>query len=274
MVSNNKLFKTLGELEMVKKVILLGRKMGAGQALQWLLEKNIEVSLVVADPKENRPGNLSWIAQPRGIPVYFDETVVYQMIRGHHPAMTNVNLVISYLYPKKIREPLFKLGQQGCVNFHPAPLPDYKSRAGYNTAILEQKDHFGVSAHFIDSEEFDSGPIIKVLRFPIDSKTETAFSLEKKTQIKLWELFMQTMELFLSDQVIETTENSGGTYWTRQDMEKFKIIDPAHDSSEDIDRKIRAFFFPPHSGATIPLAGKEYTLINQEILELYAKFIQ
>ena len=258
---------------MIKKAILLGRKTGAAQALKWLLENKIAVPLVVADQNESKPGYLSNVAENLGIPVYFDDTPVYKMIEERSPLLANVDLVISYLHPKKIRVPLFKLGKRGCVNFHPAPLPEYKSRAGYNTAILDQKNEFGVSAHFIDSEKFDSGPIIKVLKFPIDHSTEIVLSLEKKTQDKLFELFVQTMELFLSGKDIETTENSGGLYLTAKELERLKIVDPAKDSTEEIDRKIRAFFFPPHHGAKIILAGKEYTLVNKEVLEHIAKLI-
>lgn len=259
---------------MIKKVILLGRKAGAAKALKWLLKNGIKVPFVVVNPNEKHSLTLQNTAEDLGIQVYTEDETIYWMIRNQTKAIKNIDLVISYLHNRKILKPLFELGAMGCINFHPAPLPDYKSSAGYNTAVLEQKDTFGVSAHFIDAEKFDSGPIIKVLRFPINPQTETAFSLEKKTQIKLEELFVQTMKLFLNQSTIETTKNSGGTYWTRQDLEKLKMIDPVRDSAEEIDRKIRAFFFPPYHGAKITLAGKEYTLVNKEILEYIAKFIK
>ena len=82
------------------------------------------------------------------------------------------------------------------------------------------------------------------------------------------------MKLFLSGEDIKTTENSGGLYLTAKELEELKIVDPEKDSSEEIDRKIRAFFFPPHHGAKIILAGKEYTLVNKEILEHLAKLIR
>ena len=258
---------------MIKKAILLGRKAGSAQALRWMLNNKITVPFVVADPKEDRGTHLSSIAKNLGIPVYSDDALVYKMIEEQNPVLTNTDLVISYLYHKKIKEPLYKLGKRGCINFHPAPLPDYKSRAGYNTAILDQKKEFGVSAHFIDSENFDSGPIIQVLRFPIDHEAELVLSLERKTQEKLFELFVQTMKLFLSNEKIETTKNSGGLYLTAKELENLKVVDPTKDSSAEIDRKIRAFFFPPHHGAKIILAGKEYTLVNKEVLEYIAKLI-
>ncbi|OGM99422.1 MAG: hypothetical protein A2817_03405 [Candidatus Yanofskybacteria bacterium RIFCSPHIGHO2_01_FULL_39_8b] len=251
----------------------MGRKKGAAQALKWLVDNKINVPFVVADQNENKPECLGVTAKKLAIPTYFDDQVIYKMIENRDKSLENIDLIISYLHPRKIKEPLFKLGGLGCINFHPAPLPEYKSRAGYNTAILDQKDNFGVSAHFINSEKFDSGPIIQVLRFPIDPLTETVLALEKKSGEKLFELFIEIMKLFMEGRLIETKENHGGLYLTAKDLENLKIVNPDKDSAEDIDRKIRAFFFPPHHGAKIILAGKEYTLLNKEMLEYLATLI-
>ena len=42
------------------------------------------------------------------------------------------------------------LGRIGCLNFHPAPLPDLRGVGGYNVAILEGMREWGVSCHFVD----------------------------------------------------------------------------------------------------------------------------
>ena len=57
-----------------------------------------------------------------------------------------------------------------CLNFHPAPLPDMRGLGGYNVAILEDFEEWGVSAHFVD-EEFDTGDLVRVDRFPIDRES-------------------------------------------------------------------------------------------------------
>ena len=82
----------------------------------------------------------------------------------HASPPANVDVVISFLFPKLIREPLCPLGRVGCLNFHPAPLPDYRGLGGYNIAILEGL-RVGVSCHFVD-ERFDTGDLVEVERFP------------------------------------------------------------------------------------------------------------
>src|SRR3989344_675745 len=178
-----------------------------------------------------------------------------------------------YIQSEQIKEPLFKLGRLGCLNFHPAPLPDYKSRAGYNTAILDRKNEFGVSVHFIDSEQFDAGPIIEVLRWPIDSQAETVLSLESTAQEKLFVLFKKTIQRFMRGEQIITFANAGGYYLTSKQLEAMKEVDLEKDSLEEIDRKIRAFFFPPYTGAYIRVGGQKITLVNQTVLDLLARKI-
>ncbi len=252
----------------VKRVILLGRKCGLGQAYSHLVEQGITVPiLVVMDDN----AVVREMAERHGTRVLMDDAELYRLIEQGDDLVSDIDLVISWLFPKRIKEPLFKLGRLGCLNLHPAPLPDYKSRAGYNTAILERRKEFGVSVHYIDSEQFDAGPIIDVLRWPIDPEHETVLTLESATQEKLLELFQATVARFVSSEAIATTANLGGLYLSAKQLEAAKEIDLERDSLEEINRKIRAFFFPPHAGAYIMVHGQKFTLVNQAILDLLAK---
>lgn len=245
----------------------MGRKPGASRVLEYMLERGITIKLVVAPENDSYPVKLKDTARLHNIPVFFDDKKVYELIAKDDPLVQNIDLVISFLFWNKIRFPLITLGKAGCINFHPAPLPDYKSRAGYNTAFLDKRKTFGVSAHFIDSEKFDCGPIIKVLEFPFNHETDNAHSLEKITQEKLFELFTKVIEQFYAGGEITTTPNHGGLYLTLKQLEALKAIDPEKNSLEDINRKIRAFFFPPYMGANITIRGQRFTLLNDEILK-------
>lgn len=254
----------------IAKVILMGRKPDGARALEYLLDNGISVPFVVARTGEPYSRNLYDAAQARGVRVVSDREL-YQMVQEGHADVQNIDLVISYLFWNRIKQPLIDIARAGCINFHPAPLPDYKGRAGYNTAILDQRTSYGVSAHYIDSEDFDSGPIIKVLEFPVDPDTETALSLEAESQIKLYELFEDVMAMFINGKKIITTPNEGGVYLTGEELEALKEVDLENDSPEVIDRKIRAFFFPPYSGAKIRVNGNEYTLANDATLKACVK---
>ena len=255
----------------IRRVILLGRKEGASDALSFLLAQGVEVPLVVAKKDEPLSRALAKEAPQKGIPVFSSAKEVYELIHKKDPRVQNIDLVISYLFWGKIEEPLLSLGKKGCVNFHPAPLPDYKGRAGYNTAILDERKTFGVSAHFIDSAQFDVGPIIDVLEFPFDAKTATALSLERESQTHLFTLFTKVLHFFLAGKPLPTKENNGGVYLTGPELEKLKVVNPATDTAEEVEKKVRAFFFPPYSGAKITIDGKDFTLIDESILNFLAE---
>jgi methionyl-tRNA formyltransferase len=210
--------------------------------------------------------NFSEILQ---IPFYTDKDIYYYL-DGEWEAFQDIDLVISYLFPKKIKSPLIKLPKLGCINFHSAPLPKYRGWGVYNVAILNNEKQWGVSAHFVD-ENFDTGDIIKVNYFDIDPKKETAHSLEKKSQEQLLKLFNEVIGMVANGEKlprIPQKQEDGVTY-TKKDTLVHELIRKS-DSDDLIDRKIRAFWFPPFS-ARIVLNDKSYPLINQEILDSLAK---
>ena len=109
---------------------------------------------------------------------------------------------------------------------------------------------------------FDTGPIIKVNNFPININ-ENAHSLEKKTQEKLFDLFKEIMGQFLFIDRFKTQPNKIGVYLSKNQLEKLKKVNL---KTENINDKIRAFFFPPYTGAYVVVKGKKFTLIDDEIL--------
>src|SRR5690606_16245663 len=61
---------------------------------------------------------------------------------------------------------------------------------------------------------------------------------------------------------------SQGIYVSRKQMEEMKRIDVEKD---DIDLKIRAFWFPPYTGAYMEINNQKYTLVNDNLLKRLAK---
>ena len=254
------------------KAIFLGKdKPSVISALKFLVKKKIEVVKVVGpidDQVVLSQKKLVDVAQQMGIPTATDDQL-YKILDSKKGSefdqLQNIDLVISFLFWKKIKKPLINLPKIGCINFHSAPLPDFRGVNGYSFAIYENLSYWGVSAHLVD-ESFDTGNIIKVSKFDIDPKLETAFSLEQKSLAKLLELFEEVMEKVLKDGTFKTYPQGKGQYFSKEDFEKLRKIHP-EDSLEKIERKIRAFWYPPYGGAYLEIQGKEFTLINEKLLE-------
>lgn len=245
------------------KMIFMGRKKQSAELLKWTAKQNIEIVAVCTDSQfENSP--TAKTAREMNIPVISMEEAEEYV--NDHPG--EIDLVVSYLYWRRIRKPLIEGPNYGCINFHPAILPDWKGCGGYNIAILNKLPQWGVTAHYVD-ETIDTGKIIRVNKFDFDYKSATAQSLEKITQDELVKLYQQIVLEVKEKGKLETLDldNSKGTYISRNQMNEMKKITENDLESEDLDVKVRAFWFPPYDGAYIEKNGKKYTLVDKEILD-------
>lgn len=244
------------------KVLFMGRKPVAGDALKWLLSKEcVEVVGVVTD--SHLPQSIcADIANDNGVPLFSFEEALEKTNSGE----LQFDLGLSMLFWRKLKEGLIHSPELQTINFHPAPLPEYKGTAGYNLAILDGLDEWAMTAHYVD-DEIDTGDIIELQRFAICKNTETAKSLEKTSQGYLFKLFVNVVGLVLQQRcVLPTTPNSGGRYISRAEMESMKEIKVG----DDVPRKIRAFWFPPYDGAYITIGGNKFTLVDEYILNSLA----
>ena len=106
------------------KMIFMGRKKYAAEMLQWTVNKGIEVAFVCTDSQfTNSPTMLK--ANQLGIPVISMEEAE-EYVKSN-PG--EIDLVVSYLYWRKIKQPLIDGPKLGCINFHPAIFPDWRGTA-------------------------------------------------------------------------------------------------------------------------------------------------
>jgi methionyl-tRNA formyltransferase len=221
---------------------------------------------VVAAPPHTltRPEQrLDLVAQRHGLPLVGDDDLYAAMAdpAGTDLDLEGVDVVISFLFWKRIREPLISLGRVGCLNFHPAPLPDMRGLGGYNVAILEGRGDWGVSCHFVE-ETFDTGDLVAVDRFPLDPDAATALSLDIDSQERLLALFERVMTAVIAGRELPRTPQGEGRYVTREELDELRRVRPG----DDLDRKLRAFWYPPWPGAVIEVDGRVLTLVDERLL--------
>ena len=232
-------------------------KRSAARALDWLVGAGAEVAAVVAsepDAFTRDEQRVDLVAKRHGLPLVSDEELY-----GEPP--DDVDVVVSFLFWKRIREPLLSLGRIGCLNFHPAPLPDIRGVGGYNVAVLEGMGEWGVSCHFVDPE-FDTGDLVEVERFPIDPGSATAFSVDLMSQERLFGLFQRVMIRVLAGEELPREPQGPGRYVNREEFESLRRVR----EGDDLARKLRAFWYPPYPGAVIEVDGRELTLVDEGLL--------
>ena len=247
---------------MTLDVVFMGRKPVAARCLEWLVGQSRFKVIGVLTDSHLAVSPTRDIAIQLGIPVFEYESFRKECAKGE----LHFDLGVSMLFWRILKGDVLGIPAKGCINFHPAPLPEYKGTAGYNLAILEGLDEWGVTAHYMD-EGVDTGGIIDIQQLPVDPDSETALSLERKCQGVIEQQFREVMDrVAASEGVLPSTPNVGGRYVSRAEMEHMKKIIPG----DDIERKIRAFWFPPYDGAFVEIEGKRYTLVNREILSQLA----
>ena len=239
-------------------------KRSAARALAWLVERGCEVPAVVASEPDEwtlDEQRVDLVAREHGLPL-MSEAELYDAAGG----LGDVDLVVSFLFWNRIREPLISLGRIGCLNLHPAPLPDLRGVGGYNVALLEGRDEWGVSCHFVDAS-IDTGELVEVERFPIDPGAETALSLDVRSQERLLALFQRIMEQALAGEELPREPQGEGRYVSREELEELRVVRPG----DDLGRKLRAFWYPPWPGAVVEVDGRRLTLVDEALLAELAR---
>ncbi len=191
-------------------------KRSAARALETLVNRGCEVRAVVVPPPtgDEHPSQRTDLAAQRlGLALVAEEEA--------YALAGEADLAVSFLYPRLITEPLISGPRIGCLNFHPAPLPDMRGVGGYNVAVLEGFTEWGVSAHFVD-ESFDTGDLVEVRRFAIDPAAETAWSLDLRSQDELLDVFRGVVDTLLRGEDLPREPQGAGRYVSREDLEEMR----------------------------------------------------
>lgn len=239
------------------KVIFCGRKNWAAQALKYIIKLGWEVQGVKTAPEA------LWMPEPH-LTTTADKLNL-PILPPHLPLPKDTDLVISYLYSYLIKEPLLSHTKLGAINFHPGLLPEFAGLRGYNYAILEGYKRYGCTAHFMD-DKFDHGDIIKSYSLLIDDN-ETAFSLEHKTQQKMFALFKDICKMINRGEPLPRfAQTRPPQTVSRAEFEKAKESPMGY----PVERWVRAWWYPPYRGATIAVDGEKLTLVSDSILKSIA----
>lgn len=236
--------------------ILMGSKPGATVALSILIQRGWEVRYVVISEAIKHP----WISG-QSVDELAGENGIKVITQKQLPLDESVDFVISYMYRHLVKTDVIALANRAALNFHPGPLPEFGGWAFYNMAILENADEYGCTCHYMD-ENFDTGPVLKVRKFPINATMETAYSLEKKTQQEMILLFIEFCEIAETNKELPYApqDKNKWRYLTKSEFDRLKEI-PLNADEETADRYARAFWYPPYECAYIIKGSKKLEIV-------------
>ncbi len=151
---------------------------------------------------------------------YFDDVNGQQTLsefRGFAP-----DVIFNHM-PQRMRFPLISLPSIGIVNIHPGLLPEYQGMGSCLWPLIDEAPFQGSTLHYIDSEEFDTGPIIACGRFPIEKK-DSVFCLHIKSRIIAAALAVYVANGFDRDGRLGSRPQGEGTYHKIPGKESLKLI--------------------------------------------------
>lgn len=256
----------------MKFVLFGGSRPVVLRAVEWMRQRGFELTAVVA----SEPGpDLQTLLAGLNLPLLDYDRLLQAARDGFFPGdyrfAAEADVFLSFMFQRKFKEPLISMPPGGCFNFHPAPLPDYRGVGCYCRGLLDRVSRWGVSFHRID-RGIDTGDLIEVLRFDIDPDEETSLSLQRRSMLKMEELFQRLVPLIDSGRLPEARpqDQAAGTYTSLSDLAALKKVS-ADDSAEETARKIRAFWSPPNLGAHVEIGGQKFTLVSEFILKQLAE---
>lgn len=228
--------------------------------LEYMLNEHTLVGVVCKNKQILHGTEMEQICIRNGIDIYDNEEVYCRIDEN---TMPQIDLAISNTYGRLIKPSFINYVNGNCINFHGAILPDYKGWITYNHGLLNEEKYWGVTAHYVN-EKFDEGEIIEIRKFPIDSRKISVRKLEEETQKNAYELTISLIERWKTEGRLPSyPQPSGGRYYSKEDFEAAKKV-LVTDSSDEVIKKIHAFWCPPYEGAYIEIDGVHFQLCLPE----------
>lgn len=230
--------------------------------LEFMAGQGEDVRGVVLSGKDTYRGvDLTRFCESRSIPV-----VDYSECGALFSEGEPIEMIWCCTFPKLVKKDWIDRASGSAVNFHGAPLPKYRGVFGYNFAILNGESEYGVTAHIMNAK-FDMGDIVEVDTFPYDCSRGSVEELVKLSEERLAALFEKTYRRFAAGERVDARaqKEEEGHYYSRHDFEKAKAIDSLDNRS--VERKVRAFWYPPYEGAYVEAGGVKLLVVTKEILD-------
>ena len=75
-------------------------------------------------------------------------------------------------------------------------------------------------------------------------------------------LFQRVMRAAIDGQELPRAPQGPGRYVDRDEFERLRRVRPG----DDVERKLRAFWYPPYPGAVVEVDGRKLTLVDERLL--------
>ncbi len=251
-------------LNMTIKIALLGKNTVAVNALETLLDKNVEIVLV--SPNNSDEGEDGWQrsllkkANHNNLPVK-QFSKIKDASSVEYLKMLQLDFIFSIQYDQLISQDVIDTAKYGAINLHFAPLPKYRGVSPIALAMLNGETEFGVSLHYMDPG-VDTGDIISQVFFNIE-EIENARKLYDLCVVKSSKLFDDTIdEILMKNNLREPQDNSKALYFSKNALDFSASKINFNKCSKSLVNWVKAYIFDPFQYPIFTFEGKTYEVVS------------
>ncbi|MFW6126036.1 MAG: methionyl-tRNA formyltransferase [Chloroflexota bacterium] len=220
------------------------------RAIEYLIQRGFEprqIRLISHDLPRNQTlmvfagsHNIEWTT------LAIRSTDALEWVRDFRP-----DVLFSLYFRDIVPEAVLGIPRLGAVNLHPSLLPKYRGAFSAPHVILNGERRTGFTYHYM-LPQVDTGNIILQVEVSV-SPNDTAYSLYHRLIIEGMAAFDEAFRLVTETQFPGGKQTGEPSYYPRR-LPNNGYIDASW-SREQIDRFIRAMYFPPNKGAVVRVAG-------------------
>ena len=187
-----------------------------------------------------------------------NENKIIEIIRKE-----NIDIVLSLQHKWIISKNIIDAVNGYAFNIHFGKLPDYRGHHIYIHAILNSESSVTTTLHWMDPK-VDFGDIISEIRTLI-KPDDTSWSLWFKTLNEAIKLLNKLIEYITNNvEPPKITVKGKGHFYSINSIVGLKEISSIEKFNE-VNRKSRAFYYPPHEPAYFISDGKKYYVIPEPV---------
>ncbi len=246
------------------KVLYLGSKKIGYECLQLLLQlqcdKKVTIAGVLTNDNAAFASDIIDLSSRENILIYkhIDEII----------NVKDIDLLISVQYHQILKPEHISVAKLA-INYHMAPLPDYRGCNQFSFALYDEAEEFGTTVHRLEAG-IDSGAIIDEIRFPIQKGWDVE-DLYNETYVNTIVLFKRSIANIISGNIsfkpqAEFLSKRTSKIIYRKDISKLKEISDL-DTIPQIARKVRATCMPGFEPPYFVYNKKKYYVITEKALK-------
>lgn len=248
---------------MIKIILLAQDRRFAVEALNSIAKQqnsgNIVVEAIVSErsfydkARNILNSDIAWINNEAR-----NESDIIDVVRAR-----KIDAAISLQHRWIMSETLIDALNGYAFNTHFGKLPEYRGHGTYFHAIMNDEDYVTTTLHWIDPR-VDLGDIILEVETPIEAD-DTSWSLWHKSIDEAMKLQEQLLDYLIAGTAPPRRAVVGdGTFYKMNSIDGLKNINDPGDF-EEVDKKSRGFYFPPHEPAYFMLNNKKYYVIPKGV---------